>query len=179
MQTWARNKLKLISCSKIKLFRWGHNSTGGGGQNFIRRSGRNTMSLCLGGGIRNSTWKIRWILIAARWIKTPRVEIQWGQNSILHSSLVENALQTYCKRWSKEECFGVHALNDWKKKEFLRVIDERIDNFNTDIRKNSHPVVQWSHWKRKWRNYTVNISFLRPIKQRITWSLFKRFWRLN
>ena len=35
-------------------------------------------------GGRNSTWKIRWILIAARWIKTPRVEIQWGQNSILH-----------------------------------------------------------------------------------------------
>ena len=33
---------------------------------------------------RNSTWKIRWILSAARWIKTPRVEIQWGQNSILH-----------------------------------------------------------------------------------------------
>ena len=35
-------------------------------------------------GGRNSIWKIRWILIAARWINTPRVEIQWGQNSILH-----------------------------------------------------------------------------------------------
>ena len=35
-------------------------------------------------GGRNSTWKIRWILSTARWIKTPRVEIQWGQNSILH-----------------------------------------------------------------------------------------------
>ena len=35
-------------------------------------------------GGRNSTWKIHWILSTARWIKTPRVEIQWGQNSILH-----------------------------------------------------------------------------------------------
>ena len=58
----------------------GHNSTGG--LNFIRRRGRNTMTPCLWG--RNSTWKIRWILSTARWIKTPRVEIQWGQNSILH-----------------------------------------------------------------------------------------------
>ena len=58
----------------------GHNSTGG--PNFIRRRGRNTMTPVSGG--RNSTWKIRWILSIARWIKTPRVEIQWGQNSILH-----------------------------------------------------------------------------------------------
>ena len=68
---------------------WGHHSTWNkdlgsqfnGGLNFIRRRGRNTMTPCLGG--RNSTWKIRWILSTARWIKTPRVEIQWGQNSIL------------------------------------------------------------------------------------------------
>ena len=58
----------------------GHNSTGG--PNFIRRRGRNSMTPCLWG--RNSTWKIRWILSTARWIKTPRVEIQWGQHSILH-----------------------------------------------------------------------------------------------
>ena len=58
----------------------GHNSIGG--QDFIRRRGRNTMTPSLGG--RNSTWKIHWILTADRWIKTPRVEIQWGQNSILH-----------------------------------------------------------------------------------------------
>ena len=38
--------------------------------------------------------------------------------------IVEDALQTYCKRWSKK----VHALNDWKN-EFLRIIDIRIDNF--------------------------------------------------
>ena len=57
-----------------------HNSTGG--PNFIRRRGRNSMTPCLWG--RNSTWKIRWILSTARWIKTPQVEIQWGQNSILH-----------------------------------------------------------------------------------------------
>ena len=35
-------------------------------------------------GGRNSSWKIRWILSTTHWIKTPRVEIQWGQNSILH-----------------------------------------------------------------------------------------------
>ena len=49
-------------------------------------------------GGRNSTWKIRWILIAARWIKTPRVEIQWGQNSILHRQIrlthLRNRFQT-------------------------------------------------------------------------------------
>ena len=32
-----------------------------------------------GGGGRNSTWKIRWILSTAHWLKTPQVEIQWGQ----------------------------------------------------------------------------------------------------
>ena len=42
--------------------------------------------------------------------------------------IVEDALQTYCKRWSKKEGVGVHALNDWKN-EFLRVIDIRIENF--------------------------------------------------
>ena len=41
---------------------------------------------------------------------------------------VEDALQTYRKRWSKKEGVGVHALNDWKN-EFLRIIDIRIDNF--------------------------------------------------
>ena len=69
---------------------WGHNSTWNqdpghnstGGPNFIRRRGRNTINPCLGG--RDSTWKIRWILSTARWIKTPQVEIQWGQNLILH-----------------------------------------------------------------------------------------------
>ena len=52
-----------------------------------------------------------------------------GGNSMLqHRDIVEDALQTYCKRWSKKEGVGVHALNDWKN-EFLRVIDIRIDNF--------------------------------------------------
>ena len=97
--------IKLWSLSRVTIWRWimtrgskfnveliprviiqrgiktrGHNSTGG--PNFIRRRGRNSMTPCLWG--RNSTWKIRWILSTARWIKTPRVEIQWGQNSILH-----------------------------------------------------------------------------------------------
>ena len=62
---------------------WGHNSM------------RGVLILSVGGvviqwppvtGGRNSTWKIRWILSTARLIKTPRVEIQWGQNSILHRS---------------------------------------------------------------------------------------------
>ena len=42
--------------------------------------------------------------------------------------IVEDALQKYCKRWSKKEGVGVHALNDWNN-EFLRIIDIRIDNF--------------------------------------------------
>ena len=50
--------------------------------NSIWRRGCNTMTPCLVD--RNSTWKIRWILSTARWIKTPWVEIQLGQNSILH-----------------------------------------------------------------------------------------------
>ena len=69
---------------------WGHNSTWNidpgsqfnGGPNFIRRRGRSTMTPVSWG--RNSTWKPRWILSTARWIKTPRVEIQWGQTAILH-----------------------------------------------------------------------------------------------
>ena len=43
-------------------------------------------------------------------------------------SIVEEALQSYCKRWCKKENVGVHALNDWKN-EFLRIIDIRIENF--------------------------------------------------
>ena len=39
------------------------------------------------GGGRNSTWKIRWIMSTARWIRTPSVQIQCGQNSILHRKL--------------------------------------------------------------------------------------------
>ena len=58
----------------------GHNSIGG--PNFICRGVVIQWPPVSGG--RNSTWKNRWILITARWIKTPRVEIQWGQNSILH-----------------------------------------------------------------------------------------------
>ena len=63
------------------IMTWVHNSTWNQdpgsqfnrGPNFIRRRGRNTMTPWLGG--RGSTWKIRWILRTARWIKTPRVEI--------------------------------------------------------------------------------------------------------
>ena len=42
--------------------------------------------------------------------------------------IVEDAFQTYGKRWSKKEGVGVHALNNWKN-EFLRFIDIRKDNF--------------------------------------------------
>ena len=45
-------------------------------------------------------------------------------------SIVEEALQTYCKRWCKKEGVGVHALNDWKD-EFLSIVDIRIENFTT------------------------------------------------
>ena len=78
----------------------------------------------------------------------------------------------------------MHALNDWKN-EFLRIIDIRIDNFT----KHPHlykqpPSRSVKSLKRKWRNYTVNISLLLPIKQRIAWSLFENdtmllFWKGN
>ena len=45
-------------------------------------------------------------------------------------SIVEEALQTYFKRWCKKEGVGVHALNDWKN-EFLRIVDIRIENCTT------------------------------------------------
>ena len=41
---------------------------------------------------------------------------------------VREVLQTYCKRWCKNEGAGEHALNDWKN-EFLRIVDIRIENF--------------------------------------------------
>ena len=41
-------------------------------------------------------------------------------------SIVEEALQSYCKRWCKKENVRVHVLNDWKN-EFLRIIDIRIE----------------------------------------------------
>ena len=31
-----------------------------------------------------------------------------------YRDIVEDALQMYCKRWSKKEGVGVYALNDWK-----------------------------------------------------------------
>ena len=45
-------------------------------------------------------------------------------------SIVEEALQTYCKRWSKKEGVGIHAFCDWKS-EFLRIVDIRIEHFTT------------------------------------------------
>ena len=45
-------------------------------------------------------------------------------------SIVEEALQTSCKRWCKKEGVGVHALNDWKN-EFLRIVDVKIENCTT------------------------------------------------
>ena len=49
---------------------------------------------------------------------------------------------------------------------------------------NSHIVVQWRHWKGKWRDCTVNMSLLLLTKQQITSSLFERSitlmsWRRN
>ena len=85
VESWIESQFNVELGPGVIIQRWiktrGHNSTGG--QNFIRRRGRNTMTPYTGGG-RNLTWKIRWILSTARLIKIPRVEIQWGQNSILH-----------------------------------------------------------------------------------------------
>ena len=45
-------------------------------------------------------------------------------------SIVETALQTYCKRRCKKEGVRVHTLNDCKN-ECLRFVDIRIENFTT------------------------------------------------
>lgn len=42
--------------------------------------------------------------------------------------IVDEALQSYCKRWCKRENVGAHALNDWKN-QILEIIDIRINNF--------------------------------------------------
>lgn len=47
--------------------------------------------------------------------------------------VVEEALQNFCKRWSKKEGVKVYALNEWMK-EILEIIDIRIENFS----KNPH-----------------------------------------
>ena len=67
---------------------------------------------------------------------------------------------------------------------YVSLTSEYTILLNIHICTNSHPVVQSSHWKRKWRIYTVNISLLLPIKQQITWSLFEnhttwKFWKGN
>ena len=83
-ESWLEVKIQ----REIKT--WGHNSTWNqdpgsqlnDGSKFYPSGVVIQWPPCLGG--RNSTWKICWILSTARWIKTPQVEIQWGQNSILH-----------------------------------------------------------------------------------------------
>ena len=99
-------------------------------------------------------------------------------------SIVEEALQTYCKRWCKKEGVGVHALNDWKN-EFLRIVDIRIENVSTYPHLYKQPPRRSVQaLKRKLKNYTVNMSLSLPTKQQITSSLSEKdttwmFWRGN
>ena len=67
-----------------------------------------------------------------RWLfkKGPKYRLPSRIDFTKCRSIVEEALQTYCKRWCKKEGVGVHALNDWKY-EFLRIVDIRIENFTT------------------------------------------------
>ena len=60
--------------------------------------------------------------------KGPKYRLPSRIDFTKYRDIVEDALQTYCKRWSIKEDVGVHALNDWKN-EFLRIINKRIDNF--------------------------------------------------
>ena len=46
--------------------------------------------------------------------KGPTYRLQSRIDFIKCRSIVEEALQTYCKRWCKNGEVGVHALNDWK-----------------------------------------------------------------
>ena len=59
--------------------------------------------------------------------KDPNTDFRPG---LILPPIVEEALQTYCKRWCKKEGVGVYSLNDWKD-EFLRIVDIRIENFTT------------------------------------------------
>ena len=60
--------------------------------------------------------------------KGPKYRLPSRIDFTKNRSIVEVALQSYCKRWCKKESVGVHALNDWKN-EFLRMTDIRIENF--------------------------------------------------
>ena len=118
------SQLNVESWLGVKIQRWirtwGHNSTWNKdpgsqfnrGSKFYPSGGRNTMTPCLGG--RNSTWKIRWILSTARWIKTPRVEIQWGQNSILHrySTSIGNDHHSITVLVCRRLCLNAFECND-------------------------------------------------------------------
>ena len=70
------------------------------------------------------------------------------------------------------------ALYDWKN-EFLRIIDIRIENviehphFPHFYKQPTRRSVK-SLKKKKWRNFTVNMSLSLPIKQQITSSLFEK-----
>ena len=46
--------------------------------------------------------------------KGPKYRLQSRIDFTKCRDIVDDALQTYCKRWSKKEGVGVHALNDWK-----------------------------------------------------------------
>ena len=88
------SQLNVESCLGVTIQRgiktWGHNSTWNKdprsqfnwGSKFYPSRGRYTMTPCLGGSQFNMKKPLN--SDHSRWIKTPRVEIQWGQNSILH-----------------------------------------------------------------------------------------------
>ena len=81
-----------------------------------------------------------------------------------------DALQTYCKRWAKREGVGVYALKDLKK-EFLRIIDIRIDNFTKHLHWYKQPSSRSMKTKKKTdklHRKCVFHSLRMPIKQRIT-----------
>ena len=100
-------------------------------------------------------------------------------------SIVEEAIQRYCKRWCKKEGVGVHALNDWNN-EFLRIVGIRIENFTTHPHLYKQPPSRSvKALKRKMgKIYTVNMSLLLLTKQQITSSLSVKdttwmFWMGN
>ena len=99
-----RSQLNIESCLEVTIQRWikawviiqrgiktrGHNSTG---VQILSVEG-SLYNDPLPRGVAIQHEKNRWILITARWIKTPRVEIQRGQNSILHRKGIK---KTKCK----------------------------------------------------------------------------------
>ena len=106
-----------------------------------------------------------------------------GPNTDFHPGLILLSAGVLSRKHGE-----VHALNDSTNK-FLRIADIRIENFTTHPHSYKQPPSRSvKALKRKWKNYTVNMSLSLPIKQQITsslsdkdttWIFLRRNWILR